>query len=762
MRFGVNSQQFSLQVDTGSSDLWVASTSCSTSSCGLTKGRLYDPSGATPTGVDFTIPYLSGLAAGPVVWDRVSVGGYTINTQALAAANDVRDEPLAPNFSGILGLALPLNSIIASSIAPVTNNNPDGAAWASNLFSITPIDQAPASRFLSLALSRPGSDQVPAVLGIGRHPAALVPDPSKIEYSIPVSDRPGILFWKVSVRAITVYVNGEARGVSIGRSATGAVFPSAILDSGVPLILTTSTIANAIYGAIGVSPASDGQYYVPCTTPLNMTVTIDNRPEIPLHPLDLTAEPPQGNRAQFCIGLIQAADAQLTRPDSPLGDMILGVPFMRNVYTVMAYTVPNADGSFTPIGSTNSTDGALVQMIRPRLGLLSLTEPTRALSEFNTVRVLNQPISSGVPTTSTGSGNNTKTVPVGGKRLSIGIIVLIGLLSFFALCCILFAIRWFLMRRKFRKAAQRGPPDADEYGTMDRKSAYLLARRGVGSGGTLSELTEDELRQIRYNNYLRKERILSDATMSSDNTRVSYPIGKDGYGQDGYLKEDGRSDEEFGFRNSKPVSAPKDGDEEVWDPRTGLAWGDDTLVGTGTRAMPVAAVDGAAIPLVTDQDRSPPSSPEAAFFPHSRQYNDGERPGGPHKPMRSIDVPLLSAHKRVQSDEETQQEISLPSTHVSHSARHFSETPTPTQPGFLPHPTTPSANTMQEDDGLGELGVMNGIELVLVLMSDVPLGLASVPAPPWWTGLGISRMEDGLAISTVLPVFVFVILTVFL
>lgn len=73
-----------------------------------------------------------------------------------------------------------------------------------------------------------------------------------------MADKAGILFWKVDVQAITVYANGKIQPISMGRPATGGVFPTAVLDSGVPLILTTSTIANGIYGAIGVSPASDG------------------------------------------------------------------------------------------------------------------------------------------------------------------------------------------------------------------------------------------------------------------------------------------------------------------------------------------------------------------------------------------------------------------------------------------------------------------------------------------------------------------------
>jgi len=177
---------------------------------------------------------------------------------ASAAATSVTGENLSPNFNGILGLALPLNSIIAETIPPVTNNTPDGAAWASNLFSITPTSNAPSSRFLSLSLSRPGSNRIPSFLGIGSHPSDLVQDTSLIHYYSTVSDAAGSLFWKTSVRDITVWVDGQSRLVDIGRSKTGAIFPSAVIDSGVPYILATTQVANAIYGAIGVHPAQDG------------------------------------------------------------------------------------------------------------------------------------------------------------------------------------------------------------------------------------------------------------------------------------------------------------------------------------------------------------------------------------------------------------------------------------------------------------------------------------------------------------------------
>lgn len=152
-----------------------------------------------------------------------------------------------------MGLALPLNSVISQKIPPTYGNSPDGAVFASNLFSLTPASAAPAARFLSIALERPGSDRVPSVLGIGRHPAELVPDPSAIHYAEPVQDEEGELFWKSVISAITVYVDGRPQQVQLTASST------AILDSGTPIILATTAIVNGIYGAIGISPGADGQ-----------------------------------------------------------------------------------------------------------------------------------------------------------------------------------------------------------------------------------------------------------------------------------------------------------------------------------------------------------------------------------------------------------------------------------------------------------------------------------------------------------------------
>ncbi|KAJ6487712.1 aspartic peptidase domain-containing protein [Mycena sanguinolenta] len=506
-------QNLSLQVDTGSSDMWIASSSCSSSACG--KVPLYNPTNAIPTGQDFNIEYLVGNVSGPIVWDSVTVGGYGIQNQAFAAVDQVESEPLSSEFSGLLGLALPANSIIAQDIPPQVGDTPDGAVWMSNLFGITPLSGAPAARFVSIALERPGSDAVPSVLGIGRHPAALVPDPSKIGYDpLYGSSDGGPYFWRAAVSGITVYTNTSRMPIPLGRGTTGA-FPSAVLDTGVPTILTTTALANAIYGAINVQPAADNMYYFPCTTPLNMTITLDDRSEIPIHPLDLSSLP--GSDApdpSSCIGMIQAsADATLRNPASGIGDIVLGVAFLRNVYTVLAYDVPFSNGSFPPT-ILNDTE------VRPRLGLLGLTNATVALDEFHRVRVLNQPLSDGgALTTSNGS-----------HKTNVGIDVLIGLAGFVGLCLLLFGVRWFFVRRSLRRGGEDNNLSARDAKSRELLGlgGYQLARRGPIADDGLP--TEDELRQRRYEAYMQ-----SLHSTSTDRTQIESFVD-DGMGVGGYGK----------------------------------------------------------------------------------------------------------------------------------------------------------------------------------------------------------------------------------
>ncbi|CAL1713873.1 unnamed protein product [Somion occarium] len=572
---GTNKQNLSLQVDTGSSDLWIASTSCSSSSCGQAHGSLYDSSHAKPTGRNFQITYVEGEVDGPIVWDTVQLGNYVIDNQAMAAASTVNDEPLSSDFSGILGLALPLNSYISQQLPAGNSDAPDGAIFSSNLFSMTPSSTAPSARFISISLERPGSERIPSLLGIGRHPPSIVNDPSKIDYAPLVSEYSGDYFWKANVNAITVYVDGVPKPISLkSASRVQGSMTTAVVDSGMPIILASPDIANGIYGALGIGPGSDD--YVDCTTPINMTVTLDDRPEIPLHPLDLTTSPSSGATSSSCVGIIQAYPAGSSISD--IADIVLGVPFMRSTYTVMAYDQPDSEGNFPNMSAPSSASGGSMNsaLLRPRLGLLSLTDPTVALDEFNTVRVLKQPLGSAGGANGGAQGQSVSGDDGGGKRLSVGVEVLIGLLGFFALCFVLFAARWAYARRKFKhERAAAGVAgksngsgefkDRDDY-LMD-EVAFRLSRRT--SRNDPYGPSEEALRAMRYSEY--KRRLDSEYTDDSGRTRVASPGDKDGVNDFGYDVVGGRSGSVDADADSLHQHHDTDSGEEedVGDPQTG-------------------------------------------------------------------------------------------------------------------------------------------------------------------------------------------------
>ncbi|KAJ4475081.1 acid protease [Lentinula aciculospora] len=712
---GSNNVDVSLQIDTGSSDLWVTASSCSTSSCNNVPGnKRYDSSSSSSSiasGSSFNVTYLEGQALGLIVWDAVDIGGYTIDTQALAAASTVNSEPLSASFNGIIGLALPDNSIISRTIPSSSSSTTDGSQFTSNIFSLSPTSLSPAARFLSLTLERPGSSTIPSLFGIGRHPAqSQVPQigsGENVQYSIPLPSltstgiSAGNLFWKADIEDITVWVNGQAKTVTLQKSSYESS-PTAILDTGVPLILSTKVIADAIYGAIGVSPASDGSYYVGCTTPLNLTVSLDNRLPISVHPLDLTTEPPSSQSSSSnCIGLIQAADSFL----SSVGvDMILGVPFIRNTYMVMAYQVPDSNGSFPDLRGSNdpqsSSDTSISNQLFPRLGLQGLTNATVAMEEFQKVRVLGQPIN-GTPTVN----SNDK------KSLSVGLDVLFGLIGFFGLCFVLFGVRFCFMKRKYGNSGastdEHAPPsrafeDAPLansvaggglfawFRSKKKSSPYVGDQKGLGAyelAGRTSPTTdtfptEDALRQMRYQAYMNKERLTSEYTVSSEHTRIEDADGHDG--EMGWRKKLGEKyprDTSDGLIASRTLTQDAD-----WDPAKELDWNRDTLVGLDS---PVHTMDA---PMVNTRDLS--LSPERRPVMTRRESSDaaGSR-------SSRAEPSTLFGHGRGQS-------ISLPLLQLPETALTLDNTPLTSHSTQDPtnRSSAQSSSSPENDFDLGEFG----------------------------------------------------------
>ena len=253
--------------------------------------------------------------------------------------------------------------------------------------------------------------------------------------------------------------------------------------------------------------------YVPCKTPLNMTISV-NGVTIALHPLDLTTV--QDRSPQICLGTIQVADELLG--SAHLSDMILGVPFLRSVYTVLAHDLPFANGSFDT-GAVNSPQPFY---IRPKLGLMGLTDPAIAMDEFHTVRVLGQPLSStGFP------DNGLETYGAASNRgLSVGLKVLIGLIGVFVFALLLFGIRFWWQRWKWSKSLRRVQQayTSNGSGAEDRSDLPDRVQSGVADSGSL---TTAQLRDLEVHKYMSREGIHSIYTVDTSRTNLE-PDDRDG------------------------------------------------------------------------------------------------------------------------------------------------------------------------------------------------------------------------------------------
>ncbi|KAJ3552575.1 hypothetical protein NM688_g4082 [Phlebia brevispora] len=361
-------QQFWVQMDTGSADLWVQTQG--------TQSVQLD--GMTDIVVSET--YGAGNATGPIQFA-------TLEFAFMLAASAVDFGFLPDIATGMMGLSFeaidfsPINAAIQES-----SNAPNNTAGSTPIFNILSQNADMPSLF-DIYLDRTDdlNDTAVGTLLIGSHQPGYES----------VSNQPQLprLFpgrWAVPLDAMQV--NGETfqfnkssvSGVPAGKIAT-------VLDSGFSFPPIPPAAVDFIYSTIPGSvfdTSGSNVWVVPCIGTANLTFTFGGV-EIPVHYLDLTfvqtAEIEingQYTNVTFCINTFQYLTLD---PDSFFGfDAILGDAFLRNVYASFNYGEISVSGnqSYVQLLPTTDLDEALPDFLASRANVLSSMPPELSPSTF--------------------------------------------------------------------------------------------------------------------------------------------------------------------------------------------------------------------------------------------------------------------------------------------------------------------------------------------------------------------------------------------
>ncbi|KAF9013834.1 hypothetical protein BDZ89DRAFT_1142413 [Hymenopellis radicata] len=240
---------------------------------------------------------------------------------------------------------------------------------------------------------------------------------------------------------------------------------TALLDIGFGLSQVPEHVADAFYsgyeGTELVNNTALGNIWtVPCATEVNITFNIAGR-SIPIHPLDATMNPELAGIAGFnnsqgvsaCLGSFQPI-----KFDTHDVDLVFGMSFIRNVYTLVNY------GDLVPgENDTMSRESPFVQ-------LLPTTDPIAAHSDFVAVRkhdAPNSPSSGHAAAASVihferGSTVGDAAELVDNTSTIAGLIPGISVGAVVAICIIVLIIFLLGRREKKQKTSDKETADSDQ------------------------------------------------------------------------------------------------------------------------------------------------------------------------------------------------------------------------------------------------------------------------------------------------------------
>ncbi|KAG7890871.1 hypothetical protein KL936_002155 [Ogataea polymorpha] len=297
IQLGTPGQSFKVILDTGSSNLWVPSSDCSSLACYLHTKYDHDESSTyQKNGSSFNIQYGSGSLEGYVSQDTLTIGDLVIPKQDFAEATSEPGLAFAfGKFDGILGLAY--DTISVNRIVPPIYN-------AINL----ELLDAPQFAFYLGDTSKSEQDGGEATFG-----------------GYDVSKYTGDITW-LPVRR-KAYWEVKFSGIALGDEYAPLENTGAAIDTGTSLIALPSQLAEILNSQIGAEKSWSGQYQIDCDKRDSLPdLTFNfNGYNFTISPYDYTLEV-----SGSCISAFTPMDLP-----APIGPMaIIGDAFLRRYYSV--------------------------------------------------------------------------------------------------------------------------------------------------------------------------------------------------------------------------------------------------------------------------------------------------------------------------------------------------------------------------------------------------------------------------------------------
>ncbi|KAI5116824.1 hypothetical protein M0805_006236 [Coniferiporia weirii] len=322
---GTPAQSFNVILDTGSSDLWVASTSCQSCPQGIPLFDNTKSSSLTLSQQEITISYGSGEVGGELATDTVDMGGFTVSAQTLTLVTEITSDFLTAPVSGLMGLAF---ETIAESKA-----TPFWEALAQGNFLSTSEMSFWLTRFVNDPQATENEPGGAFTLG-GTNSSLFTGDIDFV--NIPSDVTPS--FWLLPLDTLTV--QGNAVTIPTGDDALAAI------DTGTTLIAGPTTAVQNVFQQISGSQALSGNlagfFSFPCTTTVNLTLNFGSRSwAVSDADFNLGAIDSQGTQ---CLGGIFDLDAGTNGAAgaaSGTPSWVIGDTFLKNVYSVFRFSPPS-------------------------------------------------------------------------------------------------------------------------------------------------------------------------------------------------------------------------------------------------------------------------------------------------------------------------------------------------------------------------------------------------------------------------------------